>query len=76
MTARRASRRPGLSSNWTRPWDLIIGVWIDIHRPNNWRSRNAIAFGSHALRINRVISRLQRATSGASIPTSHSTARD
>jgi hypothetical protein len=55
---------------------LIIGVWVDIHRPNNGRWRNPIAFGSHTLRINRVISRLQRAACSASIPTSHRTACD
>ena len=38
---------------------LIIGMWIDIHGPDNWRWRNPIAFGAHALSINSVISRLQ-----------------
>jgi hypothetical protein len=55
---------------------IIIGSWIDIDWLNNRRCRNPIAFGSHALRINGVISRLQGATSGASIPCSYSTARD
>ena len=53
---------------------LIVEVWIDIHRANNGRCRNPIAFGTHALRINGVVSRLQRTASSASIPTSHSTA--
>jgi len=54
----------------------IVGAWIDIDWLNDRRCRNPIAFGGHALRINGVISHLQRATSGASIPTSDRTACD
>ena len=54
----------------------IVAAWIDIDWFNDRRCRNPIAFGAHALRINSVISRLQRATSGASIATSDRTACD
>ena len=38
---------------------IIIGAWIDIDWLNNGRRRNPIAFGSHALRVDGVKSRLQ-----------------